>query len=77
LFASSAVYSWAEVPDAIKKNFPNYDVASLEGHNAGPNWTIDTSNLEKLGFEKFIPLEQSVKDSIESFIQLGLIPDKR
>jgi len=76
LLTCGEIVSWKHIADSIKKDFPQYPVCSTEGINEGVNWTADTSNLKSLGFGSFIPFETTIKDTVASLIQQGLVEKK-
>jgi nucleoside-diphosphate-sugar epimerase len=71
----NSVEPWKRVVETIRKDFPQYPLPSTEGINEGVSWAVD-SNLQSLGFHSFIPFETTMKDTITSLIEKGLVEKK-
>jgi len=76
VFAAGNVVSWKQIADTIKKYYPQYPNVATEGVNEGANWSVDTSVVKSLGLSSFIPFETSIKDTIDSLIEQGLVEKK-
>jgi len=76
LLVCNSVEPWKRIAETIRKDFPQYPVPSTEGINEGVSWAVDTSNLQSLGFHSFIPFETTIKDTITSLIETGLVEKK-
>ncbi len=76
IFACGSVRQWKLIADTIKAQFPQYPVVDASDLAEGGEWAVDTSVLKSLGHERFIPFEQTLKDTVDSLIQLGLVDRK-
>ncbi len=62
----------------LKAQYPQYPVVDpADFPQGGGNYSVDTSVLKSLGHENFIPYEQTLKDTIESLIALGIVENKQ
>lgn len=62
--------------DRLKELYPDYPVAQ-DSQEKGTKVTFSNQFSKELGLTSYRPLDEMLKDSIESLIQVGAIPDKR
>jgi len=62
----------------LAKQFPEYNVFKdpSEVPSTAP-YSIDTTSLQKLGWKANHHFEDMLKDSVESMIKVGAVPDLR
>lgn len=61
----------------MKEQYPQYPVVDTTGVPEGTEVTVDTSIIKSLGHESFIPFEQTIKDTVDSLIALGIVENKQ
>jgi len=78
LFACNEVRAWKEIAVSLRKQFPEYPVLKLADEPAPkPNFGLDTTPLQELGWTAARSFDQMIFDSVESLIRNGLVPDLR
>jgi len=76
ILVCNKVVPWKELAETLRKDYPQYPIPPTEGIQEGVNWAVDTSILKSLGFNQFIPFETTMKDTVISMIENGLVEKK-
>jgi len=78
LICAAEVHSWKDMALTLQKLFPKYkvfeDPAQLPPN---PPFSISTATLQSLGWKVNHNFEEMLKDSVNSMIEFGAIPDQR
>jgi dihydroflavonol-4-reductase len=77
IFACGSVNPWKSIADYLKAQYPQYPVVDTAGVSEGSDVHIDTSILKSLGHSNFIPFQQTLKDTVDSLIALGVVENKQ
>ena len=64
---------WKDVTDKMKQQFPAFPVTLDSTSPVVPAWSVDTTPLKQLGMPAFRSLDTMVKDTVEAFVQLGVV----
>ncbi len=74
--ASGETISWKYMCDKLKELYPEYPI-SQDLEEKGTKVTFSNQLSKDLGIGEYRSLEEMLKDSVESLIRVGAIPDKR
>lgn len=76
LVACARMVTWNTLYDKFKELFPQYP---LDVNDAGPAnpFSYDTQPLEDLGFPGYRDFDSSVRDTVDAFVEQGVVPDLR
>jgi len=74
LFCCSEIQLWKTLNDKMRQMFPEYPVTQGDVPDT-PIFSIDTKPLQALGMPPFRSFDTMVRDTVEAFIQLGVVPD--
>jgi len=76
LVACSQMVTWSSFYNKFKELFPQYPIDVNDPGPANPV-SYDTQPLKDLGFPGYRDLETSIRDTVDAFVEQGIVPDLR
>jgi len=77
LFVWSQSISWLGIVSEMKKQYPEYPVTPVTGEVPIADWSMDVQPLKDLGKKSFRQFEATLHDTVEAWIELGVVPNLR
>jgi len=79
LICSNTVLSWNQLVTKLKEFYPQFNITDQLNPAPFTPFLMDTKPLQELGLDHFHSLDESVRDTVQSLLQLGVVtdPDKK
>ncbi|KAF0983923.1 hypothetical protein FDP41_007838 [Naegleria fowleri] len=76
LICCGSTRAMSDIPKTIKEHYPQYPVSKYTEFPAGVKYSMDTQPLKELGLTEYRPFEETIKDTVQSLIDFGLVEKK-